>query len=159
MIALIMLTIFITPSAIGVDDTVTITVRIKSVGIEVYQTEWAIGWVSLGEESTTPNDANWTGCNNTGNYAENFYANSSDTNSWTLEASAGDEIFGLSIQTNESGDVAAWSAFDNASWNQTIGTDIAAGAGINFGLKLFAPTATTSTEQENVTLTLTAVLA
>ena len=158
-IALAMLTVFITPSAIGGDDSVTITVRIKQVGVEVYQSTWAIGWVSLSSTSTTSNDANWTSCNNTGNYAEHFYANSSDTNSRTLADTAGDEIFGLSIQTNESGDVATWTAFDNSSWNQTIGTDIPAGEGINFGLKFYSPTATTSTEQENVTLTLTAVLA
>ena len=159
MIALAMVAVFVTPCATGADDSVTITVRIKQVGIEVHQTSWAIGWVDLGATSTTSGNENWTYCNNTGNYAENFYANSSDTNSWTLDTTAASEKFGLSIKTNASGDVAAWTAFDSSLSNITIGSSIAASAGIKFGLKFYSPTATTSTEQESVTLTLTAVLA
>jgi len=140
-------------------DTVNITVRIKQIGIACNRSDWDLGWVELGSTTATDNGANWSNITNTGNYPCDFHILGEDSESWTLEATAGADQFGLEfIGYGTNASQTDWHALTGDSDNDTIAHDVAASSGVNMGLRFSAPTSTDVDTQESLTLTLSAVL-
>ncbi|HCR81446.1 MAG: hypothetical protein UY13_C0002G0138 [Candidatus Pacebacteria bacterium GW2011_GWB1_47_8] len=135
---------------------VTATVTIQNVSVAVTDGSVAYTTVSTsGNADTTSNGVNDSQtATNDGNVTEDLNIRGADSTSWTLAATAGSEQYAHKFCITTCDTTPTWTALTTS--NQTLAASVATSGTQVFDLQFLAPTATTQTAQESLTVTVQA---
>ena len=151
--------------------TITVTVTCRSLGVTVSPTTWAIPGVV---ELNSINLSTAFTVTNTGNAQQDFRLNAANSADWTIGATPGSNIFRMSAIFKDTAPLATdFIANDDlttaavtataaifcidADLPAVKGYDVLAAATRNLWLRFQAPTATTATVSQSITVTITAI--
>ena len=152
--------------------TITVTVTCRSLGVTVSPLTWPLGVVNV----NSINVSSAFTVTNTGNAQQDFQLNASVSAAWTIGAAPGSEVFRMSAIFGDAtpppveGDFAAEDNLTTSAVTATAtvfaitleadtikGFDVAAATTRNLWLRFQAPTLTTATVQQSITVTITAI--
>ena len=149
---------------------ITVTVTCRVLGVTVSPTTWNIGLV----ETNSINLSTAFTVTNTGNAQQDFQLNAANSVGWTIGATPGSEVFRMSAIFKDVAPVESnFIANDDLTTSAVTATaaifcidadaagvkgyDVVAAATRNLWLRFQAPTSTTATAEQSITVTITAI--
>ena len=134
------------------EDTITITVRVKQVGIDINESSFDFGFMKFDTEKYTNTDR--FKVTNVGNYFEDIYTSANMTN-WALNTTPNVDQMVFSMKTI-GGNFSSWEPIADGD-NDTIADDLPAAQNFTFGVKAHSPTSATLFDKQWITVNLSAV--
>ncbi len=130
-------------------DTVSATVTAEQISLSVSDANIAYGVVGIGESVTTLDvgETDTQTITNTGNVVEDFHLQGTDSTSWTLAGSTGNEQYTHEYSIDGGG---TWAGYLNNSSYTEIVTGIGTSATQDFDLRLTTPDTTDATDEQSV---------
>jgi len=144
--------------------TVTATVTAQNISVTI-TTDGSVAFSTIGVDSTKDTGTGAEGVDDTetaqnnGNVIENFNIRATDSSSWTLAGTAGNEIFTMKSCIAGCDEVSpTWTSVGEDPTYVTLASGIATTNSQDFDLQVGTPTTTAVFDQQTITVTIQAVI-